>query len=258
MTRDIQGRELGRRSYPDESLIQTTRLYCPDPRSSQKPPFLLCLRELAPPYPASPPYPRHSPRPASPRPLHLFHPLPPPSLRAGADLLLQLRECTALGARGRCRSRSATVVPAVSGVGTLSRTGLSLPPAVFAHSPGLGSRHSDPACDAQDPQAPLGISRGGGGHLPLTLSRWRPLPNLGAAFLSAFSLATRRPRRPGVPGSGQKPQGTQMSPYAHAPSSLISPWRAPQGGLQTGQTRRPQEPRARREGGRAQRGHQAG
>lgn len=52
-----------------------------------------------------------------------------------------------------------------------------------------------------------------------------------------------------MPGSGQKPQGTQMSPSAYAPSGPTTPWRAP-----PVQNLRSQEPRAQREGGRAQRG----
>lgn len=66
---------------------------------------------------------------------------------------------------------------ALPGVGTLSCTGLSLLPAVSARSPGLGSRHSAPACSSQ---APLGIC---GAHLPLSQPLSRPLPNLGAASL---------------------------------------------------------------------------
>lgn len=66
---------------------------------------------------------------------------------------------------------------ALPGVGTLSCTGLSLLPAVSARSPGLGSRHSAPACSSQ---APLGIC---GAHLPLPQPLSRPLPNLGAASL---------------------------------------------------------------------------
>lgn len=63
------------------------------------------------------------------------------------------------------------------GVGTLSCTGLSLLPVVSARNPGLGSRHSAPACSSQ---APLGIC---GAHLPLPQPLSRQLPNLGAASL---------------------------------------------------------------------------
>lgn len=63
-------------------------------------------------------------------------PLPPLSLRAGADLLPRVSTLL-LEPEGATLSRSAAALPAVSGVGTLSRTGLSLPLAVCTQ-PGPG------------------------------------------------------------------------------------------------------------------------
>lgn len=42
--------------------------------------------------------------------------------------------------------------------------------------------------------------------------------------LHPFASVSETRRPPGVPGSGQKPQGTQTTPSAYAP--LVSPWRA--------------------------------
>lgn len=243
-------------SHPDNPTLLPR-----PPHSSRKPPFSPCPRELAPPYPASPPYPRRSPRPAPPHPLHLLYPLPPPSLRAGADLLLQSSERNALGARGRCplakcRRRARRL-----------RLGHSVPHRSVASSRCL--------CTQPGPGVPpLGRTLPAAHRIPklrwasagitcLSPSSSGVLSPTWERHPSAFSLATRRPRRPGgrpvCLGQVRSHKGPRCLPLLMHPRvrSLCGARPQCQGGWRTGQTPRPQETRARREGGRAQRGHQA-